>query len=67
MPDGAKLAKCIYFNDNMPNMPAMANPFKHRYCKNEFDKCARFLVASKLGPDRVPGNLFPTNLSERKS
>ena len=61
MADCAKLAKCIFFNDKMPNMPAMANLFKQRYCKTDFDRCARFIVASKLGGERVPGDLFPND------
>ena len=61
MPDCAKLAKCVFFNDHMPNMPSMASLYKQRYCRSEYDKCARFVVASKLGGDKVPGDLFPND------
>jgi len=62
MPDCAKLAKCIFFNDQMGKMPAMADMFKLRYCKGDPDACARLAVASKLGPERVPKNLFPNDM-----
>jgi hypothetical protein len=62
MPECDKLAKCIFFNDKMSNMPAMADMYKQRYCKGNFDSCARFVVASKLGPERVPPDLFPNNM-----
>jgi hypothetical protein len=61
MPDCSRLAKCIFFNDQMTGMPAMADMYKQHYCKGQFDECARFTVASKLGPERVPGNLFPND------
>jgi len=62
MPECEKLAKCIFFNDKMSNMPAMAEMYKQRFCKGAFDSCARFAVASKLGPERVPRDLFPNDM-----
>jgi hypothetical protein len=56
-----KLAKCIFFNDRMSNMPGMAAIYKQGYCLDDFEKCARFIVASKLGPDKVPSTLYPND------
>jgi len=62
MPECERLAKCIFFNDKMSNMPAMADMYKQHYCRDRFDECARFTVASRLGPEQVPANLFPNDM-----
>ena len=64
MADCSRLLKCAFFNDRMADMPASAEIYKKNYCKSEFDKCARFRVAAKLGPEKVPSDLFP-NQKER--
>ncbi len=63
MSDCARLAKCIFFNDQMADMPAMAEMCKLRYCKGRPEDCARWAVASKLGPERVPKDLFPNDMN----
>ncbi|MBC9785691.1 hypothetical protein H1S01_14460 [Heliobacterium chlorum] len=59
-----KINKCPFFHDKMPNMPALAERFKQKYCQDHPQSCARYLVAQKLGGDKVPANLFP-NQTER--
>lgn len=55
-----KLAKCIFFNDQMENMPGVAELLKSQYCRGAFEECARFRVALKLGGG-VPKDLFPND------
>jgi hypothetical protein len=50
---------CIFFNDKMANMPAVAEVMKKRFCKADFSQCARFMVFKKLGKPAVPPDLFP--------
>lgn len=57
------IEKCIFFNDQMANMPSTADVYKRMYCKENSSECARFLVCKKLGRDRVPANLFPNETS----
>jgi hypothetical protein len=64
MADCAKLEKCPFFNDKMANAPATANLYKQKFCRGDFLKCARFMISSKLGPEKVPFDLFP-NQTER--
>ena len=59
-----KLAKCPFFNDRMADMPATANIYKQKYCQDDFSRCARFFVSKKLGPDRVPADLFPNQMDK---
>ena len=53
------LATCPFFADKLRNMPSTANMLKERYCRDEFELCARFLVLQKAGSDNVPADLFP--------
>jgi hypothetical protein len=54
-----KLPTCIFFNDQMENMPGVAELLKTQYCRGVFDECARFRVAAKLGAAHVPRDLYP--------
>ena len=48
----------------MADMPAMANIFKKRYCETNNDTCARWMVASALGKEAVPDDLFPNQVEK---
>ncbi|HZV81114.1 MAG TPA: hypothetical protein VFF53_02990 [Geobacteraceae bacterium] len=56
--------KCIFFNDQMPNMPSTAAVYKKIYCDQDFDNCARYMIVKAMGREKVPGDLFP-NQKER--
>jgi methyl-accepting chemotaxis protein len=56
-----KLPTCIFFNDLMEDMPAVAELLKTQYCRGAFEDCARFRVAQKCGGANVPRDLFPTD------
>ena len=57
----AKLPTCIFFNDQIENMPAVAELLKSQYCRGVFAECARFRVAARLGGGNVPCDLYPNN------
>ncbi len=59
MADCEMIAKCIFFNDKMAHMPAMAEMMKKKYCRGDNSKCARYLVCKKLGREQVPADLSP--------
>ncbi len=56
------IAGCPFFNDKMANMPAVADIYKDRYCRGDWNGCARYRVFSSLGRESVPANLFPNEL-----
>jgi hypothetical protein len=60
--DCEKLPTCIFFNDQMEQMPAVAELLKKQFCHGTFSECARFQVASRLGGAGVPKDLFPQDL-----
>ncbi len=66
MADCQCLPKCPFFNDRMKNMPSMANVYKKNYCRGNNSECARFMVFSALGREKVPLTLFPNMIDEAK-
>lgn len=64
MPDCPCLPKCPFFNDQMAGMPVAAENIKKRLCKGDNSECARFMVFSKLGKEKVPPDLFPRHVDK---
>ena len=52
-------ASCMFFHDKMANMPQMAEMMMNRYCRDEYQACARYRVFKALGREAVPADLFP--------
>lgn len=50
---------CIFFNDKMPDMPAVAGYLKEKYCHLSFEDCARYRIFVEFGRENVPAGLFP--------
>lgn len=59
MADCKLLEKCPFFNDQMKDMPDMAELTKEKYCKGDCSVCARYMVFKALGREKVPLDLFP--------
>jgi len=54
------LKGCSFFNDKMPINRGVGALYKKRYCQGgEWDKCARYKIATALGRDKVPVDLYP--------
>ena len=64
MADCDLLNGCLFFNDKMKNMPAMAEQYKSQYCKTDNSNCARYRVFKALGRENVPQTLFPHQMDE---
>ncbi len=61
------LSKCLFFNDKMSAMPTTAERMKKRYCLGESAGCARYIVFSALGREKVPTDLFPHNVERAQA
>jgi len=59
--DCEKLKTCIFFNDQMDEMPNLSAVLKTQYCRGAFEDCARFRIASRFGGPAVPRDLYPTD------
>jgi hypothetical protein len=56
---------CPFFNDRIDDMPATASLIKTQYCSGSRAsnrRCARFVVASRVGRKYCPEDLFPYDL-----
>lgn len=58
---------CIFFNDRMADMPAMASLMKQTYCTRDPDRCARHMVATACGRSSVPTDLYPNQTTEAEA
>ena len=43
--------------------PELAKDYRENFCEGDCSKCARHIVATVLGPGKVPLDLFPTEAS----
>lgn len=66
MAECEKLSACPFFNDKMDNMPAISDMLKKKYCLGDKTKCARYMVASALGKEKVPSDLYPNMIDRAK-
>ena len=59
MADCECMPACLFFNDKMANTPATADMLKKRFCMGDKNECARYMVRSALGKEKVPVDLYP--------
>ncbi len=58
------LGGCLFFNNKMPDTSGLGAIYKKKYCLGDNSECARYIVAKKLGRDKVPTDLYP-NMKDR--
>lgn len=66
MPECEYMDTCTFFNDRMPRMPASAELFKLQYCRSDKASCARYMILSELGRQRVPKDMYPNEIERAK-
>ncbi|THB62855.1 MAG: hypothetical protein D6E12_18345 [Desulfovibrio sp.] len=66
MADCELIAKCIFFNDKMAQMPKAAELLKDRYCRGDNSECARFAVFKAKGREAVPPDLGPSQMDRAR-
>jgi hypothetical protein len=54
-----KIPKCPFFNEKMTHAPENTRALKNAFCLGDKTKCARYRIATTLGPTNVPPELFP--------
>jgi hypothetical protein len=62
MADCELLTGCLFFNDQMVKVPAIADMMKDAYCRGDNSKCARYMVFQKFGRAAVPPDLPPNDV-----
>jgi hypothetical protein len=53
------LKGCPFFNDRMPIDRGLGQIQKKKYCEGDKTRCARYKVASSIGKQNVPLDLYP--------
>ena len=66
MADCELLKGCLFFNDKMSMEEGLGAIYKKNYCQGDNSKCARYMIANKLGREKVPIDLYP-NMYDRAS
>ena len=64
MADCELLKGCLFFNDKMQMDSGMGVLYKKKYCLADNSECARYIVAKKLGREKVPKSLYPNMLDD---
>jgi hypothetical protein len=54
-----KLSKCPFYNDKMDISKGIGAMYKKKYCEGDKTQCARYIVATKIGPEHVTNSLYP--------
>ena len=54
-----KLAKCPFYQGKMSMESGLGSMYKKKYCEGDKTTCARYMVATQLGPEYVTENLYP--------
>ena len=65
MSDCECLAGCLFFHDQMADMPSSAGLIKAQYCSGpsaDNADCARHMVFAAIDADSVPVDLFPSDV-----
>ena len=58
------LMTCPFFNDKMSMASSLSEIYKNKYCRKDKENCARYMVRTALGKEKVPIDLFP-NMVEK--
>lgn len=54
-----KLAKCPFYQGKMSMDSGLGSLYKQRYCEGDKTACARYMIATQLGPEFVNNNIYP--------
>jgi len=46
-------------HDKLKNMPTASEMVKSMYCLWHYEECARYMIATVMGSENVPADLFP--------
>ncbi len=62
-----KLAKCPFYQGKMDMESGLGAMYKKRYCEGDKTQCARYQIATTLGPEFVNDKIYPNmnNIAEK--
>lgn len=54
-----KLSKCPFYQGRMDINSGIGSMYKRKYCEGDKTICARYRIATELGPDFVTNSIYP--------
>ncbi len=54
-----KLAKCPFYQGEMSMETGLGSIYKQKYCEGDKTKCARYMIATTVGPQFVTNHIYP--------
>ena len=59
-----KLKTCPFYNKEMPIDQGLGALYYKKYCEGDKSLCARYKVATTIGPQAVTINLYPNMMAQ---
>lgn len=59
MAECEKLSKCPFYQGKMDMNTGLGSMYKKKYCEGDKTQCARYMIATQLGPEFVNNNIYP--------
>jgi len=64
MPQCELMASCAFLAERASFLPMAARAVMARYCMENHEHCARYMVYKVLGAERVPDQLYPGEIED---
>ena len=61
-----KLPKCPFYQGQMSMESGLGSMYKKKYCEGDKMSCARYMVATQLGPEYATTSLYPNMVDAAK-
>lgn len=61
-----KLAKCPFYQGQMKMDSGIGAMYKKKYCEGDKTICARYMIATTVGPEFVTTSIFPNMTDQAK-
>ena len=62
-----KLAKCPFYQGAMSMEKGLGSMYKKKYCEGDKYNCARYMIATQLGPEFVTNKIYPNMVELAKN
>ena len=59
-------SECPFYNGKLKMDGGLFSMMKRKYCVGSFRNCARYMINSSLGSERVPYDLYPSMTDDAK-
>ena len=61
-----KLPKCPFYQGNMSMESGLGSMYKKKYCEGDKMQCARYMIATTVGPEFVTNKIYPNMVDQAK-